>query len=77
MCPPVEKEFQHALESTSKEARVEDKEPTQLIEMEKKLSLAMDEIQVFQSKMNLFERYASILHRPIFRKPLEEMDLPL
>lgn len=76
MWPPVEEEFQDALGSTGEEARVEDKEPARLREMEKNLSLAMEEIQGLRSKLNLFERYASILHGSLFGKPFQETDIP-
>ncbi|KAL5697592.1 hypothetical protein ACHQM5_028717 [Ranunculus cassubicifolius] len=76
MWPPLVEEFQDALETTVEEARLEDKEPGKLSELEKNLSLAMEEIQFFQSKSTLFEQYASILHGAIFGKPFEEQDLP-
>ncbi|KAE8669088.1 nuclear pore complex protein Nup85-like [Hibiscus syriacus] len=45
-------------------------------EMEKTLSLAMEEMKLLQSKLSTMERYASMLHSSIFGKPFEERDIP-
>jgi hypothetical protein len=45
-------------------------------EIDKKLSLAMEEMKLLQSKLSLMERYASILHGSIFGKPFEQQDIP-
>lgn len=46
-------------------------------DVEKKLSMAMDEIVTLQSKLSKMERYASILHGSIFGKPFEVKDIPI
>ncbi|XP_041019282.1 ultraviolet-B receptor UVR8 isoform X1 [Juglans microcarpa x Juglans regia] len=45
-------------------------------ETERRLSLAMDEMKLLQSKLFAMERYASVLHGSIFGKPFEEEDIP-
>ncbi|KAF9613021.1 hypothetical protein IFM89_005455 [Coptis chinensis] len=65
-----------ALEIADEKARIQDEEPGRLAEIDKKLSLAMEEIQHLRSKLTLTERYVSILHGSIFGKPFEEQDLP-
>ncbi|PIA42795.1 hypothetical protein AQUCO_02000322v1 [Aquilegia coerulea] len=76
MWPPLDEDFHNALEIAGEEAVVEDKKLDQLVEMEKKLSLAMEENQHLRSKFVVIERYASILHGSIFGKPFEEKDIP-
>ncbi|KAG9449159.1 hypothetical protein H6P81_009124 [Aristolochia fimbriata] len=51
-------------------------ESERVVEMERKLSLAMEEMQLVQSKLTLIERYASVLHTSIFGKPFDERELP-
>lgn len=45
-------------------------------EMEKRLSAAMGEMKLLQSKLSAMERYASLLHGSIFGKPLDENEVP-
>lgn len=45
--------------------------------MEKKLSPAMEELNLLRTKHSTMERYASILHGSIFGKPFEEKDIPI
>ncbi|GJW21966.1 ultraviolet-B receptor UVR8 [Tanacetum coccineum] len=57
---------------------VEEMDTKERTEIEKKLSSAMEEINLLQSKLSIMERYASILHGSIFGKPFEEdRDVPL
>ncbi|XP_015573158.1 ultraviolet-B receptor UVR8 isoform X2 [Ricinus communis] len=49
----------------------------EVTEMENKLSLAMEEMKLLQSKLTIMERYAGILHGSIFGKPFAEDDLPI
>ncbi|KAH9608262.1 hypothetical protein KSS87_018669 [Heliosperma pusillum] len=72
--PPLSEDFKDGLESS-----VED--PKKVEEMgvvgtEKKLSLAMEEMKLLQSKLSSMERYASILHGSLFGKPFDEQDVP-
>lgn len=46
-------------------------------EMEKRLSVAMEEIKLLTSKLTIMERYARILHGSIFGKPFEELEIPM
>ncbi|XP_071692913.1 ultraviolet-B receptor UVR8-like isoform X2 [Rutidosis leptorrhynchoides] len=47
-------------------------------EIEKRLAVMMEEMNLLQSKFYIMERYASILHGSIFGKPFEEdKDIPL
>nr|XP_043607585.1 ultraviolet-B receptor UVR8-like [Erigeron canadensis] len=57
---------------------VVEKDPEEATEIEKKLSVMMDEMNLLHSKLRIMERYASILHGSIFGKPFEEdKDIPL
>ncbi|XP_068637960.1 ultraviolet-B receptor UVR8-like isoform X1 [Aristolochia californica] len=77
MWPPLGKDFDDERRNVSGDHTIEGKgESERKIEMERKLSQAMEEMQLVQSKLALIERYASILHTSIFRKPFEEKDLP-
>ncbi|XAR70850.1 hypothetical protein NMG60_11027881 [Bertholletia excelsa] len=46
-------------------------------EMEKKLSMAMEEMDLLRSKLSMMEKYVSILHGSIFEKPSEERGIPI
>lgn len=54
----------------------EAKNPKAIAEMEKRLSVAMEEMKLLTSKLSVMERYASILHGSVFGKPFEERDIP-
>ncbi|KAL3498499.1 hypothetical protein ACH5RR_041231 [Cinchona calisaya] len=55
----------------------EAKNPEAVAEMEKRLSVAIEEMKLLNSKFSTMERYASILHGSIFGKPFEEQDIPM
>ncbi|KAL6344742.1 hypothetical protein AAG906_002648 [Vitis piasezkii] len=76
--PPLTEDFKE-LESgtTSGEKKIENKDPEEVTEMEKKLSLATEEMKLLHSKLSTMERYASILHGSIFGKPFEGQDIPI
>ncbi|RVW17299.1 E3 ubiquitin-protein ligase HERC2 [Vitis vinifera] len=76
--PPLTEDFKE-LESgtTSGEKKIENKDPEEVTEMEKRLSLATEEMKLLHSKLSTMERYASILHGSIFGKPFEEQDIPI
>ena len=64
--------------SVGKEAKTgDDKGSDGVSEIDEKLSLAMEEMKLLQSKLYVMERYASILHGSIFGKPFEEQDIPV
>ncbi|XP_075522486.1 ultraviolet-B receptor UVR8 isoform X2 [Primulina tabacum] len=53
-----------------------EKNPEHNVEMEKRLSAAMEEMAVLRSKLSVMERYASMLHGSIFGKPFQEQEIP-
>lgn len=53
------------------------KDPGRITEMEERLSAAMEEMKLLNSKLSLMEKYASILHGSIFGKPFDERDIPI
>ncbi|KAL8537236.1 hypothetical protein ACS0TY_012419 [Phlomoides rotata] len=55
---------------------VKEKHSEESEEIEKRLSAAMEEMKLLQSKHSIMERYASILHGSIFGKPLDENEIP-
>lgn len=76
--PPLFEDFK---EKDSKNARPNEhyteKNPEQNVEIERRLSAAMEEMTVLQSKLSVMERYTSILHGSIFGKPFQEQEIPL
>ncbi|XP_043705008.1 ultraviolet-B receptor UVR8 [Telopea speciosissima] len=76
MWPPLDEDFKECLDKESGKEKVGGQEAEIATELEKKLSSAMEEVQLLRSKLNLMEKYASILHGSIFGKPFEEQDLP-
>lgn len=54
-----------------------EKNPEESVEIDGRLSAAMVEMKLLQSKLSVMERYASILHGSIFGKPLEEHEIPI
>ncbi|KAF7150887.1 hypothetical protein RHSIM_Rhsim02G0177000 [Rhododendron simsii] len=53
------------------------KDPRRITEMEERLSVAMEEMRLLNSKLSLMEKYASILHGSVFGKPFDERDIPI
>ncbi|RWR73494.1 guanine nucleotide exchange factor SRM1 isoform X3 [Cinnamomum micranthum f. kanehirae] len=78
MWPPLDEDFKkNEIETTiDRKGTPKDDESVKVLEMEKRLSLAAEEVQLLQSKLALMERYASILHTCVFGKAMEERDLP-
>ncbi|KAK4853472.1 hypothetical protein QYF36_009728 [Acer negundo] len=77
--PPLTEDFKpEELKTDGKEDKVAEKgDPAKAAETDKRLSLAMEEMTLLQSKLSIMERYASILHGSIFGKPLDEHDIPV
>ncbi|KAK8654831.1 hypothetical protein V6N13_107428 [Hibiscus sabdariffa] len=73
--PPLNEDFKQE-ELNQPDKTVDKKGSNEDSEMEKKLSLAIEEMKLLQSKLSTMERYASILHSSIFGKPFEEQDIP-
>ncbi|KAI3422792.1 uncharacterized protein J3R85_011689 [Psidium guajava] len=53
-----------------------DKNSDGTTEIDRKLSLAMEEIKSLQLRLSKMERYTSMLHGSIFGKPFNEQDIP-
>ncbi|QCE16060.1 E3 ubiquitin-protein ligase HERC4 [Vigna unguiculata] len=45
-------------------------------EVEEKLSSALNELKLLQTKLSVIRKYASILHGSVFGKPFDEQDIP-
>ncbi|KAL5783314.1 hypothetical protein ACOSP7_008343 [Xanthoceras sorbifolium] len=77
--PPLTEDFkQEELKTDGQEDnKVAEKGSEGVAETDKRLSLAMEEMKLLQSKLSVMERYASILHGSIFGKPFEEQDIPV
>lgn len=76
--PPLVEDFRNEeTESTEGQKRAEEKSPEEVLDMEKKLSSTMKELNLLRTKLSTMERYASILHGSIFGKPFEENDIPI
>lgn len=71
--PPTTEGFE---QGESSEDKAMDKSSNETAEMDGKLSLAMEEIKSLQSRLSKMERYTSLLHGSIFRKPFDEQDIP-
>lgn len=78
MWPPLNEDFKKKEIETSvlTEGTSKGIDSVKVLEMEKRLSSAVEEVQLLQSKLALMERYASILHTCVFGKAMEEQDLP-
>jgi hypothetical protein len=75
--PPLTEDFkQEELKTSGEKDNFGAKDSEGVTEIDKKLSLAMEEMKLLQSKLSLMERYASILHGSIFGKPFEQQDIP-
>ncbi|XP_030448581.1 ultraviolet-B receptor UVR8 [Syzygium oleosum] len=72
--PPPTEEFE---QEESSEDKTMDKSSNGTTEMERKLSLATEEIKSLQLRLSKMERYTSMLHGSIFGKPFNEQDIPL
>ncbi|XP_044463039.1 ultraviolet-B receptor UVR8 [Mangifera indica] len=76
--PPLAEDFKQEEPKTAVgEDKTGEKDSERVEETDNKLSSAMEEIKLLQSKLTLMERYASILHGSVFGKPFEEQDIPM
>lgn len=55
----------------------EEKEPEAKSETDEKLSSALNELKLLQTKLSIMEKYAGILHGSVFGKPFDEKDIPV
>ncbi|KAF2304432.1 hypothetical protein GH714_031039 [Hevea brasiliensis] len=77
MWPPLADDFKdQGLNNVTKDDNLESKGSEEVAEIEKRLSSAMEEMKLLQSKFSIMERYAGILHGSIFGKPFTEEDIP-
>ncbi|KAK6912749.1 Regulator of chromosome condensation, RCC1 [Dillenia turbinata] len=74
--PPLNKNKEEELRADAGKDKMGGKSGEEVIELERRLSLAVEEIGLLHSKLSVMERYASILHGAIFGKPFEEHDIP-
>ncbi|KAF8393422.1 hypothetical protein HHK36_021666 [Tetracentron sinense] len=74
--PTLDEDFKEGLETVGGEEKVEENDSGRVMEMDKSLTSAMEEMQLLRSKLAIMEQYASILHGSIYGKPLEERDIP-
>ncbi|XP_021739474.1 ultraviolet-B receptor UVR8-like [Chenopodium quinoa] len=70
--PPLSEDFSDGLNIESKKP----KEGGEKTEVDEKLSSAMEEMKLLQSKLSVMESYVSVLHGSLFGKPFEESDIP-
>lgn len=76
--PPLTEDFQQEeLKTDGAEDKIKQKDSEGTTETDKKLSLAMEEMKLLQSKLSVIERYTSILHGSVFGKPFSEQDIPI
>ncbi|KAK3023139.1 hypothetical protein RJ639_043978 [Escallonia herrerae] len=76
--PPLTEDFkEEGLDTVGGDKTNVEKDHEEIIEAEKRLSVAMEEMTLLRSKLSVMEQYASILHGSIFGKPFEEQDIPI
>ncbi|XP_027190891.1 ultraviolet-B receptor UVR8 isoform X2 [Cicer arietinum] len=76
--PPITKDFKEEdLKSSDEQDKVKEKKTEAITETDEKLSSAMNEVKLLQTKLSIMEKYASILHGSIFGKPFDEQDIPV
>ncbi|XP_020216541.1 ultraviolet-B receptor UVR8 isoform X2 [Cajanus cajan] len=74
---PMEDFEEEEVKSSGKEQdKAIEKETEATTETEEKLSLALSEMKLLQTKLSIMEKYASVLHGSIFGKPFDEQDIP-
>ncbi|MBA0673917.1 hypothetical protein Goari_015540 [Gossypium aridum] len=73
--PPLNEDFKQ--EELNQDDKIVDQKGSDGVSEMEKLSLAMEEMKLLQSKLSTMERYASILHGSIFGKPFEVQDIPI
>ncbi|GAA0143342.1 guanyl-nucleotide exchange factor [Lithospermum erythrorhizon] len=77
MWPPLIEDFkENEPDSSGGDEKTDQKSSKEIQEMEKRLSIATEEMKLLRSKYSVMERYASILHGSIFGRPFQEQDIP-
>lgn len=75
--PTIEGLKEEELNSSDEQDKVREKNPEIIAETDEKLSTALNELKLLQTKLSIMEKYASILHGSIFGKPFNEQDIPV
>ncbi|KAK7311769.1 hypothetical protein RJT34_10112 [Clitoria ternatea] len=76
--PPTMEDFKEEEEkSFGEQDKAREKDTEVKTETEEKLSSALSELKLLQTKVSTMEKYASILHGSIFGKPFDEQDIPV
>ncbi|KAJ4825087.1 hypothetical protein Tsubulata_035202, partial [Turnera subulata] len=78
MWPPLTEDFnQEEVKPVTEEEKLKGKGSEGVSETEKRLSLALEDMKLLQSKLSTMERYASILHGSVFGRPFTAQDIPM
>ncbi|XP_014498591.1 probable E3 ubiquitin-protein ligase HERC2 isoform X2 [Vigna radiata var. radiata] len=64
------------VKSDGEQDKAREKETEATTEAEEKLSSALNELKLLQTKLSVIKKYASILHGSVFGKPFDEQDIP-
>ncbi|RDY02205.1 Ultraviolet-B receptor UVR8, partial [Mucuna pruriens] len=73
--PPLMEDFkQEELHSSGEHDKKETK--AVITETDERLSSALNQLKLLQTKLSVMERYASVLHGSIFGEPFDEQDIP-
>ncbi|GAU14237.1 hypothetical protein TSUD_307970 [Trifolium subterraneum] len=76
--PPATEDLkEEELKSNDEQDKDAEKKTKVITETDEKLSSALNELKLLQSKLSIMEKYASILHGSIFGKPFDEQDIPV
>jgi hypothetical protein len=76
--PPATEDLkEEELKSSDEQDKDAEKKTEVITETDEKLSSALNELKLLQSKLTIMEKYASILHGSIFGKPFDEQDIPV
>ncbi|KAG5018799.1 hypothetical protein JHK87_014654 [Glycine soja] len=65
------------VKSSGEQDKAREKDTEVATETEEKLSSALNELRLLQTKLSIMEKYASILHGSVFGKPFDEQDIPV
>lgn len=71
--PPLSDDFRDDESEEVQKKKAEEDNPK---EIDKRLSLAMEEMKLLESKLSITEKYASVLHGSIYGRPFQEHDIP-
>ncbi|KAK4769431.1 hypothetical protein SAY86_027581 [Trapa natans] len=72
--PPLSEEFKDETEPS--QGQDNNSRTENVLEMDKRLVSAMEEIDLLRSELSSMERYVGILHGAIFGRPFEKSDIP-